>query len=271
MRHLLLALAALVPSLLAAGDCLAESKTTDESRKLTPQEAIERSQGALGEKLAAFTLTDSKGNRISTEDFRGKPLVVNIVYTACNTVCPLMTQHLYEAVVQAQDVIGADRFNILTLGFDATNDTPQRLSQFAADNDIQLPNWHFASGDKGTMLAILRNLGFSYASVAGGFDHIAQTTIVDVDGTIYRHVYGDDFPIQVFIEPLKDTAFGFKREITLTGLIDRFRFFCTSFDPTIGRYRTRYAEAIAGMVLGALSLVVMGALIMREWRKSHSV
>ncbi len=86
-----------------------------------------------------------------------------------------------------------------------------------------------------------------------------------------RHVYGDDFPIQVFIEPLKDTVFGSKREITFAGLIDRFRFFCTSFDPSAGRYTTRYGEALAGMFLGALSLIVMGLLIAREWRKSHSV
>ena len=242
MKRLVVGLAALAVPILFSADAFAQSKTTDQSRKLDAKSAVELSQNALGRKLAGYKLTDSNGKQISTKDFRGKPLVISIVYTACHTVCPVMTQHLYEAVREAQEVIGADRFNVLTLGFDATNDTPKRMKQFAIDNDIQLPNWHFTSADKQTILAMLRNLGFSYASVAGGFDHVAQTTIVDIDGTVYRHVYGDEFPIQVFIEPLKDTVFGRKREITVAGLIDRFRFFCTNYDPTLGRYTTSYVR-----------------------------
>ncbi len=65
-----------------------------------------------------------------------------------------------------------------------------------------------ASADAATIEALLRDLGFSYRAVAGGFDHVTQTTILDRDGKIYRHVYGDDFPLQMFMEPMKDVVYG---------------------------------------------------------------
>src|SRR5262249_20978632 len=111
------------------------------------------------------------------------------------------------------------------------------------------------------------DLGFSYTAIAGGFDHVAQTTIVDRDGRVYRHVYGDDFPTQMLIEPLKDTVYGRQTAFTASGIFDRIKFICTVFDPSAGRYRIDYGLAF-GSVIAALSLTMMGGLILREWRRS---
>ena len=84
---------------------------------------------------------------------------------------------------------------MLTVGFDARNDTPARMAQFAARAGREAaPTGGLRAAMPRTMSALLRDLGFSYAAVAGGFDHVTQTTIVDRDGRIYRQVYGDDFP-----------------------------------------------------------------------------
>ena len=53
---------------------------------------------------------------------------------------------------------------------------------------------------------------------------MTQTTLVDADGNIYRHVYGDDFPLTMFIEPLKDLIYGTTTSFTLKGVIDRIKF-----------------------------------------------
>ena len=108
-------------------------------------------------------------------------------------------------------MFGADAFAVLTVGFDARNDTPAHMAQFAAVQGVKFDNWRLASADAGTISALLRDLGFSYVAVAGGFDHVTQTTIVDRDGKIYRHVYGDDFPVQMLIEPLKDVGLRHRR------------------------------------------------------------
>jgi protein SCO1/2 len=234
--------------------------------RLDPDRVIAISQLAIGRTVGNYTLTDPAGAALPLNGYRGKPLVISLVYSACSSVCPPATQHLIAAVSEANRIIGTDQFEVLTIGFDARNDTPTRMAQFATIQGVRAPNWRLASGDAGTIEALLRDLGFSYRAVAGGFDHIAQTTIIDRDGKVYRHVYGDDFPIQMLIEPLKDVVYGTATSLTISGFIDRIKFICTTYDPGAGRYRIDYGLAFGG-VIAAFSLLVFGCLILREWRR----
>ena len=238
------------------------------AERLDPSKALQRSEAAVGRTLGAYTLTDSTGAPLALRVLRGKPLVISLVYTACSSICPTSTQHLISAVTDARRVIGSDRFNVLTVGFDARNDSPARLTQFASAQGIAGPGWRLASADAATIEALLRDLGFSYATIAGGFDHVTQTTLIDSDGKIYRHVYGDDFPLTMFVEPLKDLIYGTTTAFTFKGMIDRIKFICTTFDPGAGRYRIDYG-LMFGSVIGALSLLVFGAILLREWRRAR--
>jgi protein SCO1/2 len=238
------------------------------AERLDATKALARSEAAIGRSVGAYTLTDSTGNPLALRSYRGKPLVISLVYTACSSVCPTSTQHLIGAVADARRVFGSDRFEVLTIGFDARNDTPARLSLFASAQGIADPHWKLASADTGTIEALLRDLGFSYASIAGGFDHVTQTTILDTDGRIYRHVYGDDFPLQMFIEPLKDVVYGTATTFSFKGVVDRIKFICTTFDPGAGRYRIDYG-LMFGSVIAGISLMIFGGLIWREWRRTR--
>jgi protein SCO1/2 len=242
--------------------------TNAQAARLDPHKVIEQSERAVGRNLGNYRLIDATGAPVSLRDYRGKPLIISLIYTACSSVCPPTTQHLINAVNEAGRVFGLDSFNVLTIGFDARNDTPGRLAQFASAQGIKFKNWRLVSGDPATIEALLRDLGFSYATIAGGFDHVTQTTLVDADGKIYRHVYGDDFPLPMFIEPLKDLIYGTATSFTFKGVIDRIKFICTTFDPDAGRYRIDYG-LMFGSVIAAFSLMVFGGLILREWRRAR--
>lgn len=236
-------------------------------KRLDPKQAMARSEGAIGRVLGTYTLMRTDGVPIQLAALRDKPLVVSLVYSACSSVCPVTTQHLIDAVNEANRAFGADRFEVLTIGFDARNDTPRRMAQFAAQQGITASNWRVASADPATINAVLRDLGFSYATVAGGIDHVTQTTIVDRGGRVFRHVYGEDFPIRMFMEPLRELVSGQSAPLTLSGIFDRIKFICTTFDPGAGRYKIDYG-LIFGSSIGGLSLVIFFLLIVREWRKS---
>jgi len=249
---------------------LASPLATAQTGRLQADQAIATSERAIGRTINNHTLTDTAGATLTLDTYRGKPLIISLVYSSCSSICLPTTQQLIAAVTEAGRVIGLDQFEVLTVGFDARNDTPSRMAQFAAMQGVNLPNWRIASGDSETISALLHEVGFSYAAVAGGFDHIAQTTIVDRNGRIYRHVYGDTFPIQMFIEPLKDVVYGRSLSFSVGAILDRIRFICTTFDPGAGRYRIDYGLAF-GSVIAALSLLVFGGLILREWsRTRHS-
>lgn len=246
---------------------VASAEAAPATSAIDPGAAIAAGERARGRTIGDYRLVNSTGAPLSLRDYRGKPLVISLVYSACSSVCPPTTQHLIDAVNEAGRVFGADRFAVLTVGFDARNDTVARMAQFASVQGIRSPNWRVASGDPATIGALLNDLGFSYRAVAGGFDHPTQTTIVDREGRIYRHVYGDDFPFMMFMEPMKDVVYGTTTPFSLGGIIDRIRFICTAYDPGSRRYRFDYGLVFGG-ALTAFSLLAFGGLILREWKRS---
>ena len=98
------------------------------SPHLDPGATIAKANQALGRAIGNYTLVDMNGASLALRDYRGKPLVISLIYTACSSVCPPTTQHVIDAVNEAGRMIGLDRFNVLTVGFDAHNDTPARLT-----------------------------------------------------------------------------------------------------------------------------------------------
>lgn len=253
--------AAVIVALVSAGSAAAHASHLD------AQDAIAMSEQAIGRMVGPYNLVDSNGVAFSLASYRGKPVIINIVYSSCSSICPPTTQHLLAAVKEARRVIGADQFAVLTVGFDARHDTPARMAQFASVQGIALPNWRLASGEQGTLDALLDDLGFSYRAAAGGFEHVAQTTIVDRDGRVYRQVYGDDFPLQALLEPLKDVVYGRDAPLSLGGLVDRIKFICTIYDPGSGHYRLVYGQLVGGAIAAA-SLLMFGAVLLREWRRA---
>ncbi len=257
-------MAGLVAALAAAGLLAAASPAA--AFRIDPAEALERSEAAIGRATGDHRLLLPDGSTLALSEFKGKPLVVSLIYTSCSTVCPTGTETLKVSVAKARKALGAEAFQVLTIGFDARNDTPQRMRAFAIDHSIDRdPLWHVASASPAVLDALLDEVGFSYAGAAGGFEHVAQTTILDAEGRVYRQVYGDDFPLPVLVEPLKELVFGTTAAaFTPTALADRLRFLCTVYDPKSGRYRTDYGIYM-GMTAGAISLVLMAWVIVRMW------
>jgi len=241
----------------------------EELPRIDRDAALARSEAIIG-RVVDGTFFRSDGETLTLADYRGRPLVISLVYTSCNTICPATTQTLRRAVDSARAAVGSNAFNVLTIGFDVRNDTPARLADFARVQGIaREPAWTVAGGEAAEMEAFLDEVGFSYAPTAGGFDHLTRTTILDADGRVYRHVYGDQFPMQVFVEPLKELVLGSSlRSLSLDGLLERVKFLCTVYDATTGAYRIDYSLGF-GIVIGAISLIIMGILLLRVWRNNR--
>jgi protein SCO1 len=229
-----------------------------------PQIAFEESQAAIGRQVGEHVLIDHTGAPLSLAELRGKPLVVSLIFTSCSTVCPVTTAHLRDAVVEAQRALGTGRFNVLTFGFDARGDRPAQLQAFANTHRIlAVDGWHIASADDETTAAFLEDLGFSFRAAAGGFDHVMQTSILDKEGIVYRQVYGETFPLPVFMEPMKDLVFGTRtRSFAPADLWDRVNFLCTTYNPLTGAYRFDYG-IFFGIFFGGLSLLTFAGILIR--------
>ena len=227
--------------------------------------ALRESQAAIGRQVGDYAFRDSEGKAVRLSELRGKPLIVNMVYTGCIQVCPATTQFLKGAVKDAERAVGPGTFRIATIGFNLPFDSPAAMKAFARKNGLDTANWLFLTPEADSLPGLVADLGFRYEATVAGFDHLLQVSILDRDGRVYRQVYGDDFPIQVFVEPLKELVFGVTtRSFTPAGLADRLRFLCTVYDPATGRYRTDYAIYF-GIFAGGLSLMIMAVIIARMW------
>jgi protein SCO1/2 len=228
--------------------------------------AYDKSQSAVGQPTGRHLLTDHQGRELDIASLRGRPLVVSLVFTSCASVCPILTDHLRNQVERARRALGEESFNVLTFGFDASGDRPAQLAGFANTHRLSgIGGWYIASADERTTAAFLEELGFSFQAAAGGFDHVTQTTVLDPEGRVHAQIYGQDFPLPVLIEPLKELVLGKStRSLAPADLWDRISFLCTVYDPARSAYRFDYG-IFFGMFFGGFSLLITGLVILRLW------
>jgi protein SCO1/2 len=238
-------------------------------QKLDGERALAASQAAVGRLVGDHAFTDTRYRGVRLADFRGRPLIVNMVYTGCADICPTISESLARAVDVAREALDNDSFHVITVGFDTRSDTPDRMRSYARSHGLDGAGWDFLSGTGDAAGRLADELGFLYFAAPQGFDHTAQVTIIDADGRIYRQIYGATFEPPALVEPLKDLIWG--RSTGLAGaaaLLDRIKLVCTVYDAASGRYRFSYAIFIS-IGLSGLTLCAIGFVIARAWLRSR--
>jgi len=232
-------------------------------------DALAVSQAAIGRKVGNHVFQTTHGTEVALADYQGKPLVISLIYTSCYHICPTTTRHLADVVEKAQDVLGKDSFQVLTIGFDVARDTANAMRVFAAQQAIDVPGWAFLSSDQQNIDALTADLGFQYFASPSGFDHLIQSSILDAEGSVFRQVYGIQFDTPHLIEPLKVLVFGEDTTATLFEQITaRVKLFCTVYDPASDSYKFDYSIFVGlfiGLVLGTIFVYVVA----REWSLSR--
>ncbi len=230
--------------------------------------ALATSQNAIGNQLSGYGFVSSEGRTINIEGFKGKPLVISMVYTSCYQICPMTTRHLSKMVEKARDTLGSDKFNVAVIGFDTAIDTPQAMQYFANKQGISDNSWHLLSGNQADVNALARDTGFLFTPSSNGFDHLIQATILDAEGKVYRQVYGQVFETPLLVDPLIELVLGraAPSKSFLTDLTDKVKLFCTTYDPVRDGYFFDYSLFI-GMLIGASIILYTAFVAMREYRK----
>jgi protein SCO1/2 len=233
---------------------------------LDPTAALRTSQAAIGKSIGEYTLLDREGQPVRLASYRGKPLLVNFIYTGCFQVCPTSTRALLEALQAMRSGFDANQFNVVSIGFNQPADSPQAMKAFAKQQRIALPNWDFLSPHAAIVDALTSDFGFVFKPTQAGFDHLLQVSLVDAGGRLVAQVYGDDFSADRLGEPLrrllKDQPL--PPQLSLADIVERVRLLCSVYDPATGTYRVSYALAleVAGGITFVLAMLWFAAA---EW------
>ncbi|RFN59066.1 SCO family protein [Marixanthomonas ophiurae] len=95
--------------------------------------------------IANFSLTNQNGQTITQEDYKDKIYVADFFFTTCQTICPIMTDHM----VKIQEKVKNDP-EIMLLSHSVTPkvDTVAQLKKYALEKGVNDKKWNLVTGDK---------------------------------------------------------------------------------------------------------------------------
>lgn len=110
-------------------------------------------------KIADFSLINQNGDTITEKDYENKIYVADFFFTTCQTICPIMTDHM----VQIQTEIMEDN-EIMLLSHSVTPeiDTVAQLKRYALEKGVNDKKWNLVTGDKKQIYELARK---SYLAV----------------------------------------------------------------------------------------------------------
>jgi protein SCO1/2 len=135
-----------------------------------------------------FSLTDQLGREYSHRDLEGKVRIVDAFFTACPTICPVISSQLARVHDRLWEEGLEKEVRILSHTVDPKNDTPERMRRYGerlgADPDV----WKFLTGPEEELYPLLQE-GYLLTALpsdtaAGGFFHSDQILLVDATGQI---------------------------------------------------------------------------------------
>ncbi len=231
--------------------------------------ALSFSQSAIRRQVGDINFIDADNRSVSLADFRGKPLIISMVYTSCYQICPMTTRHLSKIVDKARETLGEESFEVAIIGFDSPTDTPSAMQYFANRQGITDKGWHLLTISQTNLDAFANDIGFLFEPTSNGFDHLIQATVLDANGMVYRQVYGQVFDTPLLVDPLIELVLGREvpTESLLSNLGKKIKLFCTTYDPVRDGYYFDYSLFI-GMVIGGSIIAYTAFVAMRELRKA---
>ncbi|MAN58207.1 MAG: SCO family protein [Flavobacteriaceae bacterium] len=95
--------------------------------------------------IANFELTNQKGETVTQADYADKIYVADFFFTTCQTICPIMTDHM----VEIQERLQSDS-EILLLSHTVTPeiDSVAQLKRYAEEKGVDPSKWNLVTGDK---------------------------------------------------------------------------------------------------------------------------
>ena len=109
--------------------------------------------------IADFNLTNQNGETITQNTYRDKIYVADFFFTTCQTICPIMTDHMYQI---QKEIIGDDDVMLLSHSVTPQIDSVARLKKYAQEKGVIDRKWNLVTGDKRHIYELARK---SYLAV----------------------------------------------------------------------------------------------------------
>jgi protein SCO1/2 len=110
-------------------------------------------------RIADFELINQNGDTITQHTYKDKIYVADFFFTTCQTICPIMTDHMYQI---QKEIISDDDVMLLSHSVTPKIDSVAQLKRYALKKGVIDRKWNLVTGDKKQIYELARK---SYLAV----------------------------------------------------------------------------------------------------------
>jgi protein SCO1/2 len=131
-------------------------------------------------KIADFSLINQNGYIVTQNDYKDKIYVADFFFTTCQTICPIMTNHMVKI---QKEILNDDDVMLLSHSVTPEIDSVAQLKQYAIKKGVNDDKWNLVTGDKKEIYQLARK---SYLAVkdngdGGPFDMVHTENFMLID------------------------------------------------------------------------------------------
>lgn len=131
-------------------------------------------------KIADFRLTNQNGKTITQNDYQNKIYVADFFFTTCQTICPVMTDHMKDI----QDkILNDDDVMLLSHTVTPDIDSVAQLKKYAIEKGVNDAKWNLVTGDKKQIYELARKSYLAVKTTGNGdaYDMIHTENFMLID------------------------------------------------------------------------------------------
>ena len=222
--------------------------------------------------------TDSSGETVVLRElFRGKPVVLSLVYFECPMLCTLELNGLLKAM-RAMDLSAGEEYDVISVSFDprenpelAARKKDEYMRQYTHagfyDRDRLEDGWRFLTGSEENIRALADAVGFGYRfdEEKNLYRHPSGIVTLTPQGKVSRYQFGVEYSPRDLKFALMDAS-----EEKIGSPVDAVMLYCFHYDPVTGKYGFVVMNALrlAGFATLALLIGFIGLSLWRERRRT---
>ena len=132
--------------------------------------------------LPPVTLIDQHGRQVALNSLKGRPVLVDFIYTTCPGPCPLMTARMATAAKLLGSRLGR-QVTFVSISIDPEHDQPAQLERYARGRGADQAGWLFLTGAPAQIDRVLALYHLERSRNADGtVNHAAASFLLGPDG-----------------------------------------------------------------------------------------
>ena len=155
--------------------------------------------------LTDTKLVDQNGKQVSLASLKGKPMVVDFIYTSCPGPCMMETAKLANVALRLGSDLGS-KVTIVSISVDPEHDGPKQLLDYSRQQGADEKGWYFLTGSPRDVDRALAGFKISREiGPDGSVGHVVDMMLIGPDGRVVQQYNGEVVKAQNIVDDVRKT------------------------------------------------------------------